>query len=106
MATHSPIVPNAPKPSLWDRYKDMWTSNFEQRQSFSSSLAAICREAIKDVRSAFMESYFGRPEHPGEPGTPLNPTAQIVTAEMGIDYADSLSHAMRPGRDRGEELTR
>jgi hypothetical protein len=104
MATHDRISPTAPKPSLWERYRQMWQENFARRQSFSSSVAAIFREAIKDVRGTLMESYFGRPEHPGEPGTPFNPTPQIVTAEMG--YSNMLDHVARRGPEKSDELSK
>lgn len=48
-----------------------------------AELKAMGREAIKDVRAAVHESYFGRPEHAAEVGTPLNPTSYEVTAERG-----------------------
>jgi hypothetical protein len=37
------------------------------------TVAALGREAIKDVRSTFMEVFFGKGERGSEPGTPLNP---------------------------------
>ena len=80
--------------------------NHAKQPSFMSQLSAMVREGIKDVRATIMESYFGKPEHPGEPVHPLNPTAQVVTAEMGIDYAESLGNAVRTDRHRGHELTR
>jgi len=43
---------------------------------------AIGREALKDIQSTYHEVMFGKPGHVPEPGTPLNPTPQIVTAEL------------------------
>src|SRR5690348_14674540 len=37
------------------------------------SLAALGRDAIKDVRSEIHQVFFGRGERGGEPGAPLNP---------------------------------
>lgn len=37
------------------------------------TVAAIGREAVKDVRSTLMEVFFGKGERGSEPGTPLNP---------------------------------
>jgi hypothetical protein len=115
--TYPNLAVNEPerKPSLWEQYKEMWKTNFAQRQSFSSSVAAICREAIKDVRSTFMESYFGKPEHPGELGTPFNPTQMIVNEQMGNvhGYADHSDHydaalgaARRVSRDHDQGLSK
>ncbi len=38
-----------------------------------STIPAIGREAIKDVRSTLNEVFFGKGEHHHEPGAPLNP---------------------------------
>ena len=48
---------------------------------------AIVREAIKDIRGTIHQVFFGQSEHQPEPGTPLNPTQQMVTRE--IDGRDS-----------------
>ena len=37
------------------------------------TLEGMAREALKDVRSTLFEVFFGRGEHGGEPGAPLNP---------------------------------
>lgn len=44
------------------------------------TVAAIGREAIKDVRSTIMEVFFGKGERGAEPGTPLNPLFYDIVA--------------------------
>jgi hypothetical protein len=69
-------------PSLAEKYLGDWKANFAERQPLSSALASLGREAIKDVRATMNEVFFGQGEHASEPGTPLNPTMQIVTDEI------------------------
>ncbi|WP_435008071.1 hypothetical protein P12x_005340 [Tundrisphaera lichenicola] len=54
----------------------------KNRVEFPGEVKAIGREAMKDVRGTIMEVFFGKPEHQSEPGTPLNPTQQMVTQEL------------------------
>lgn len=49
------------------------------------TVAAMGREAIKDVRNTLHETYFGRGEHAGEPGAPLNPTQGEIAAARQED---------------------
>jgi hypothetical protein len=71
------------KPSLGESFMDWVRHNHAQQPSLGSELRAMAREAIKDIRSTVHETYFGKPEHLGEPGAPLNPTQQVITADMG-----------------------
>jgi hypothetical protein len=101
--------------NLLEGFRDWVRDNKARQPSFMSELSAMVREGIKDVRATIMESYFGRPEHPGEPGAPLNPTQQVVTDDMGLgiapehgrgpSYDDELRSAQRGGNDhhRGHE---
>jgi hypothetical protein len=50
--------------------------------SLLAELKAMGREAVKDIRNTGHEVFFGRGEGAGEPGTPLNPTPQIVTDQL------------------------
>jgi hypothetical protein len=49
------------------------------------TVAAVCREGIKDVRNTVHETYFGRGENAGEPGAPLNPTQGEIAAARKED---------------------
>jgi hypothetical protein len=49
------------------------------------TVAAMGREAIKDIRNTVHEIYFGRGEHAGEPGAPLNPTQGEIAAARKDD---------------------
>ena len=53
-----------------------------QQPALGGELRAMAREAVKDVRGALHEVFFGRPEGPGEPGAPLNPTTALVTDQL------------------------
>src|SRR5260221_13738541 len=67
-----------------DRLKAWVQDNHAQQPALSAELAAMGREAIKDIRGTLMETYFGKPEHASEPGTPLSPTMQEVSADRGL----------------------
>jgi hypothetical protein len=98
------------QPSLLDRFiakRNEWAA---EQPSLGAQLEAMWREGIKDVRQTLMESYFGKPEHMPEAGTPLNPTPQQVTDDLEPDktasYNDRLNDlASRGGNDqeRGPE---
>src|ERR1700747_1360345 len=69
----------------WPENRGQWVKdNHAQQPALGAELAAIGREAIKDVRGTLMESYFGKPEHASEPGTPLSPTMQEVSVDRGV----------------------
>lgn len=101
------------KPSWADQLKQWVQDNHAQQPALGAELAAMGREAIKDARAALMESYFGKPEHPSEPGTPLSPTMQEVSADRGLvgqyqamldSYASRGSvHGHGPEQERGIE---
>jgi hypothetical protein len=67
----------------------------EQREqpSLWAELKAMAREAVKDIREALVDrGYFGQHGGPGEPGTPLNPTPQMVTKDLGTVYGPATSY--------------
>jgi len=72
------------KQSWAERLGEWIQHNHEQQPALGAELAAMGREAIKDVRGTLMETYFGKPEHASEPGTPLSPTMQEVSADRGL----------------------
>jgi hypothetical protein len=60
-----------------------------QQPSLGAELKAMAREAIKDIREALVDKgWFGQHGGPGEPGTPLNPTPQMVTQDLGTVYGN------------------
>jgi hypothetical protein len=69
-------------------------------------MAAMFREAVKDIRNTVSQIYFGRSESGGEPGTPLNPTPQLVTQDLGnfrgFDYDQKLRQAAERGKAHGQ----
>src|SRR5260370_36867906 len=72
------------KQSWTERLMQYVQDNHAQQPALGAELAAMGREAVKDVRATLMETYFGKPEHASEPGTPLSPTMQEVSADRGL----------------------
>jgi hypothetical protein len=95
-------------------------SEANQQPSLGAELRAMAREAIKDIRETVVEQgWFGQRGGPGEPGTPLNPTPQMVTQDLGMDYGhqslgmegqsyqDYLREAsQRGGQEHSQEMER
>ena len=75
-------------PGLIQRMIDQRNEWAEQQPSMVAELKAMAREAVKDIRSTVNETFLGSPEFGGEPGTPLNPTPQMVTQDMGTVYGN------------------
>ena len=67
------------------------------------TLGAMSREAVKDVRSMFMEVFFGKSEHGGELGAPMNPLASDLTAAR--DHSPDASK-IEQSNENGQELGR
>jgi hypothetical protein len=76
-------VENEQQASILQRMIDKRNEWAAQQPSVSAELKAMAREAVKDVRSTVNEVFIGSPELGGESGTPLNPTPQMVTQELG-----------------------
>ncbi len=110
MAANPAASQDKKEPSLLRRAiakRNEWAA---QQPSFAGQLAAMWREGIKDVRQTVNETYFGKPEHMAEAGTPMNPTQQQVTAEQGnfhgysemLDQqADSRASVRGDDKDKG-----
>ncbi|WP_437193975.1 hypothetical protein [Planctomicrobium sp. SH527] len=62
-----------------------------EQPSLSAELKAMGREAIKDIRGTLHQAYFGQPEHMSEMGTPLNPTPQMTTQDLGTVHGSYQS---------------
>jgi hypothetical protein len=87
-----------------------------EQPSLWAELKAMVREAIKDIREKLVEQgWFGQRDGPGEPGTPLNPTPQMVTKDLGTvygheerqSYKDMLTEAsQRAVPDQGKGMER
>lgn len=85
------------KVPLWQQMLAKRREWLESQPSLSGQLAAMGREMVKDVRSSLHESYFGRPEHAAEAGSPGNPTQYMVNQDLGTvhgNYDHSQDHAM------------
>lgn len=63
--------------------REEWT---QSQPSFVAQIQAMGREAMKDIRGTVHETFFGKPEHASELGTPLNPTPQMTTQDLGTVY--------------------
>lgn len=88
--------------SIWQQMLAKRAEWAAEQPSLSAELKAIGREAIKDVRGTLHETFFGQPEHMSELGTPMNPTPQVVTQDLGTVYGsyDSMLDAYA---ERGNE---
>lgn len=73
------------------------------------SVAAIGREAVKDVRETIMETFFGDPDRGGEIGAPLNPLPSEIandgTLHAITDSADLPSPSQIVDQVIGEAQT-
>ncbi|MBR9804709.1 hypothetical protein GYB59_24770 [bacterium] len=69
--------------SIWQQMLAKRAQWAAEQPSVSAELKAMGREAIKDVRGTLHETFFGQQEHMSEMGTPLNPTPQMTTQELG-----------------------
>lgn len=97
--------------SLWRQMLAKRAEWAADQPSLSAELKAMGREAIKDVRNTLHETYFSQPEHMPEMGTPLNPTPQMTTQDLGTvhgSYESMLdSYAARAQeQDRSQEQQR
>ncbi len=77
-----------------------------EQPSLSAQLAAMGREAVKDVRGTMHETFFGQKEGYGELGTPLNPTPQMTTADLGVQgtYESMLEGYAARGQEQQQAL--
>jgi hypothetical protein len=64
------------------------------------SVAALGREAIKDVRNTINEVFFGKGERGGEPGAPLNPLFHDI-----VEDRKSHETALGGGLAAGKPMT-
>jgi hypothetical protein len=84
----------------------------EQQPSLGAELKAMAREAVKDIRGTVHQSWFGQPEHTPEMGTPLNPTPQMTTQDLGTVHGsyqamlDGYAAQGREAQDRENDLER
>lgn len=76
------------KNPLWQQMLAKRREWLESQPSLSGQLAAMGREMVKDVRSSVHESFFGRPEHAAEPGTPGNPTQYMINQDLGTVHGN------------------
>lgn len=88
--------------SLWRQMLAKRAEWAASQPSLSAELKAIGREAIKDIRGTLHETYFGKPEHMAEMGTPLNPTPQMTTQDLGTVYG-SYESMLDAYAARGQE---
>jgi hypothetical protein len=71
------------KQGVWEAMLATRAEWAASQPSLSAELKAMGREAVKDIRGTIHETFFGKPEHMPEMGTPLNPTPQMTTQDLG-----------------------
>jgi hypothetical protein len=81
-----------------------------ERPSVWAELKALGRQGAKDLHNAVIPAFPDSARSQDEPGTPLNPTPQMVTQDLGgsQNYEAFLDSAAARGRggqeqDRGIE---
>lgn len=79
---------NEQQPGIFQQMLDKRNEWAAQQPSLGAEIKAMAREAVKDIRSTVTEVFLGSPELGGEPGTPLNPTPQMVTQDLGTVYGN------------------
>jgi hypothetical protein len=98
--------------STWEQLLAKRAEWAEQQPSLGAELKAMTREAVKDIRGTVHQSWFGQPEHTPEMGTPLNPTPQMTTQDLGTVHGsyqamlDSYAAQGRDSQDQEKELER
>jgi hypothetical protein len=73
----------ADKQGVWEQMLAKRAEWAQSQPSLGAELKAMGREAVKDIRGTLHQAYFGQPEHMSEMGTPLNPTPQMTTQDLG-----------------------
>jgi hypothetical protein len=76
------------KVPLWQQMLAKRREWLKTQPSLSGQLAAMGREIVKDVRASVHESFFGRPEHAAEQGSPGNPTQYMVNKDLGTVHGN------------------
>lgn len=83
-----------------EKFLAMRERNIAKLPKFSAELEAMGREVVKDIRGTLHQAFFNQPEHPGEPGTPLNPTPQLVTEGLTGKDIYGRGNEVSPGKDQ------
>lgn len=92
--------------STWEQLLAKRAEWVEQQPSLGAELKAMGREAIKDIRGTIHQSFFGQSEHVPEMGTPLNPTPQMTTQDLGTvhgSYQATLDSYATQGREAQQQ---
>ncbi len=81
----------------------------QQRPSLGGQLNAFLRAGAKDLHNAIVPAFPTSARAADEPGTPLSPTSQMVTADLDVGTGDKGYAAMlggfaaRPGPAESKE---
>lgn len=97
----------ADKQGIWEQMLAKRAEWAQSQPSLGAELKAMGREAVKDIRGTLHQSYFGQPEHMGEMGTPLNPTPQMTTQDLGTvhgTYQSMLDTYAARGQEQQHQL--
>ncbi len=83
----------------------------KQQPSIGGQLEALWREGAKDLHNAIVPAFPQSLRGTDEPGTPLNPTAQMVTQDLDVNKGYSAmvqDYASRsaPASDKQQEIER
>jgi len=77
----------------------------QQRPSVWAELKAMGRQGAKDLHNAVIPAFPQSAHSVDEPGTPLNPTPQMVTQDLGTSqgYQAMLDGYANRGRGQDQE---
>jgi hypothetical protein len=83
----------------------------DSQPNFSGQVAAMWREGLKDLQNAILPAFPESQRGVEEPGTPLSPTSQQVTQDMGNfkgyqEMLESYSPPQTPSIRKESELER
>jgi len=98
-------------PGLAQRMLDKMNEWGNDQPSFTGQLEAMWREGLKDLQNAILPAFPDSQRGVEEPGTPLNPTPQQVTQDLGNFHGyqqmlDSYSPPSTPVVQREAEMER
>src|SRR4051812_36748736 len=69
------------------------------------TVAAIGRDAVKDVRSTLMQVFFGNPDRGGEAGTPLNPLFHDIVEARKSHGSVHGAGPQSPHAEKGSQMS-
>ncbi|MDG3006445.1 hypothetical protein [Paludisphaera mucosa] len=83
-------------PGIAERMVDKMNEWASEQPQFTGQVEAMWREGLKDLQNAILPAFPESQRGVEEPGTPLSPTSQQVTQELGVSYDQMLESYAPP----------